>query len=175
MTRPRLLLLDADACICAHQCDGWTLLCEPYEVVVPETVIQEVTYYLDSDGQRRLLGLRAEVDAGLIQECSATAVEQAEFLARLHRSLRDRLDPGETEVLAYLTHHAPKDMSLVTGDGAAIAAAHALGFTAQMLSLEAAFQHIGYTMRLRVDMTERKFKEQLRRASILVAEGRALS
>lgn len=63
MTRPRLLLLDADACICAHQCDGWTLLKQRYEIVVAETVVAEVTYYLDKDGQRRLLGLAAEVDA----------------------------------------------------------------------------------------------------------------
>lgn len=175
MTPPRLLLLDADACICAHQCDGWKLLRERYDVVVGETVVDEVTYYLDSDKQRRLLGLQADVEAGLIQTCSATPAEQAAFLAKLHPSLRSRLDPGEIEIVAYLIHHAPDDLSLVTGDGAAVAAAHALGFTQQMLSLEAAFQRIGYTMRLRVDMTERKFKEQLRRAGILVAEGQALS
>jgi hypothetical protein len=115
------------------------------------------------------------VRAELIQQCSATLDEQAALLAKLHASVRARLDPGEIEVLAYLIHHAPKDVALVTGDGAAIAVAHALGFSQQMLSREAAFQRIGYTMRLRVDMTERKFQEQLCRAVILVAEGRTLA
>ncbi len=175
MTRPRLLLVDADACICAHQCDGWLLLREHYGIVVAETVIEEVTYFLDTDGQRRLLGLEAEVDEGVIQKCSATPAEQAAFLGRLHPGLRAKLDPGEKEALAYLVHHATEDMALVTGDGAAITSAHALGFTDQLLSLEAAYRQIGHTKRLRVDMTEQKFQEQLRRASIIVAEGRALS
>src|SRR2546425_3113166 len=118
-TRPRLLLLDADACICAHQCSGWALLQAHYEVVVAETVVAEVTYYLDGDGQRRLLGLSAKVEAGVIQQCSATGPEQAAFLARLHPGLRAKLDPGETEALAYLSSHGITEMSLVTGDGAA--------------------------------------------------------
>ena len=174
-TRPRLLLLDADACICAHQCGGWVLLQKHYEVVVAETVVAEVTYYLDVDGQRRLLGLSAEVEAGVIQPCSVTPAEQAALLAQLHPSLRAKLDPGETEALAYLSRHGTADLSLVTGDGAAIAAAHALGFSGQLLSLESAYQCIGHTKRLRVDMTERKFREQLARASILIAQGRALA
>lgn len=174
-TRPRLLLLDADACICAHQCGGWALLQEHYEVVVPETVVAEVTYYLDGDGQRRLLGLSTEVEAGVIQQCSVTGAEQASFLARLHPGLRAKLDPGETEALAYLSSYGSSVLSLVTGDGAAIAAAHALGFSGQLLSLESAYQRIGHTKRLRVDMTEQKFREQLARASILVAQGRALA
>src|SRR3990172_8765063 len=103
MTRPRLLLLDADACICAHQCDGWAVLRERYEVVVGETVVNEVTFYDDSNLQRHFLDLQAEVKAGLIHECSATPAEQTEFLAKLHAGLRQRLDPGETEVLAYFT------------------------------------------------------------------------
>jgi hypothetical protein len=175
MTRPRLLLLDADACICAHQCDGWVLLREHYDVVVGETVVAEVTYYLDADGQRRLLGLAAEAEAGGIQLCSATPAEQAELLARLHSGLRARLHPGETEALAYLVHQAPADLALITGDGAAITAAHALGRSEQLLSLEDVYRRIGHAKRLRSDMTEQKFQEQLRRASILVAEGRALS
>lgn len=84
MTRLRLLLLDADACICAHQCDGWTTLREHYEVVVGETVVHEVTYYLDSDLKKHLLGLQDEVQAGLITQCSATLNEQARLLAKLH-------------------------------------------------------------------------------------------
>ncbi len=175
MTRPRLLLLDADACIRAHQCDGWAILRERYEVVVAETVVNEVTFYDDIDLQRHFLDLQGEVQAGLIGQCSVTLDEQAALLAKLHPSLRARLDPGEIEILAHLIQHAQTDIALVTGDGAAIATAHALGFSQQMLSLEAAFQRIGYTMRLRVDMTERKFQDQLRRAAVLVAEGRALS
>jgi predicted nucleic acid-binding protein len=174
-TRPRLLLVDADACICAHQCDGWQLLRERYEVLVAETVVEEVTHYVDGNGQRRFLGLDAEVQGGLIQKCSATTAEQADFLARLHPGLRARLDRGEIEALAYLMHHGTDDMALVTGDGAAIISAHALGHTNQLLSLEAAYQRIGHSKRLRVDMTEAKFQEQLRRAGILVAEGRALA
>ena len=127
------------------------------------------------DGQRRLLGLSAEVEAGVIQQCSATGAEQAAFLARLHPGLRAKLDPGETEALAYLSGHGITEMSLVTGDGAAIAAAHALGFSEQLLSLEGAYQRVGHTKRLRVDMTEQKFREQLLRATILVAQGRALA
>jgi predicted nucleic acid-binding protein len=168
-------LVDANACICAHQCDGWTLLHQHYEIAVAETVVEEVTYFLDSDGQRRLLGLDAEVQAGRIRKCSATPAEQAAVLARLHPGLRAKLDPGETEALAYLIHHGTADLALVTGDGAAIASAHALGHTSQLISLEAAYQRIGHTKRLRVDMTEAKFKEQLRRATILVAQARALS
>jgi hypothetical protein len=124
---------------------------------------------------RCLLGLEAEVEAGAIQKCSATPAEQASCLGQLHPGLRAKLDPGEIEALAYLVHHGTEDMALVTGDGAAITSAHALGLTHQLLSLESAYQQVGHTKRLRVDMTEQKFQEQLRRAGVLVVEGRALS
>jgi hypothetical protein len=74
-----------------------------------------------------------------------------------------------------MLNHGSAELSLVTGDGAAITAAHALGFSEQLLSLETAYQRIGHTKRLRVDMTDQKFKEQLLRASVLVAQGRALA
>jgi hypothetical protein len=167
-------LLDADACICAHECGGWAVLRERYEIVVGETVVNEVKYYLDRDLNKHLLGLESEVEEGLITQCSATPDEQTRFMAKLHPTVREKLDPGEIEILAYFVHHTSRDMALVTGDGAAITAGHALGFSEQMLSLEAAYQRIGHTKKLRVDMTERKFQEQLRRASILVAQGRAL-
>lgn len=175
MTRPRLLLLDADACICAHQCGGWQLLQQHYGIWVPETVVAEVSYYIDVDGNKHLLGLAAEVEVGTILQCSATPVEQAALLCRLHSALRLRLHAGEVEALAFLAHRAPKGMAFVTGDGAAIAAAHGIGFTAHLVSLESAYGRVGFTMKLRDDMGEDKHKEQLRRASTLMAQGRLLA
>lgn len=171
MTRPRLLLLDANACICAHQCDGWVALQEKYDIFLPETVLKdEALYYYDGKGAKQYLQLQPEIDAGKIKICSSTPAEQASLLTRLHPSVGLRLHAGELEALAYLANDEQEGMAFVTGDGAAIQAAHGLGMT--VISLEKLYTQIGQTKALRDDMTEDAFKDQIRRAGVLLAQGR---
>jgi hypothetical protein len=69
-SRPRLLLLDANAVFAAFRYGAWEKLCVAYEVVVPATVVRVEAMFYDSreTGRRVYLDLPALVQAGTISE-----------------------------------------------------------------------------------------------------------
>jgi rRNA-processing protein FCF1 len=64
--KPKLLLLDADVIVFAHQFGIWQKLKASYEVHVPATVIDEAQFFETKDEQRKI-DLKAQEAAGEIK------------------------------------------------------------------------------------------------------------
>lgn len=144
-SRPRLLLLDANAIFAAFRYGAWEKLCAAYEVVVPATVVRVEAMFYDSreTGRRVYLDLPALVEAGTITEYEADAADLASTLARFRPPFRQRVDPGEAEAITYLLTHLDTDTVFVTSDGSALEAVAMLGLAERALCLAEALRLCG--------------------------------
>jgi hypothetical protein len=71
MAKPKLLLLDADIVITAHELGIWQQLKADYRVAIPATIVREARYFKSEKGGRSIT-LQAEIDRGEIDCLEAT-------------------------------------------------------------------------------------------------------
>jgi hypothetical protein len=103
MKKLRFLLLDACVVIKLFQLGIWRQLCERCEVLLAETVaMEEARFYLDEQAQRCEIDLSEDIREQRVSVVSVDAPMAKQFLARFDPIYAERLDPGETESLAYL-------------------------------------------------------------------------
>jgi hypothetical protein len=148
----RLLLLDANAIIYAHETACWDALCSRCSVTVPSIIVRwELLPYLDAaTGVPSQIDLRPLVGNG-ITEAEGTEMQ----LANVSVALRGRisLHPGEHEALALMLSGSLPTHSFCTSDAAAIKAAVMLGLSARLVSLEEVLTSIGYSRKLPLQHT----------------------
>jgi len=107
MTRSRLVLFDANVVIWLFRLGIWDRVIEQCDVYVSETIIdEEAHFYLTEDEQRRDLDLHPYVEAGRITSFAVTMSRVAAFGAQFDPVYLEKLDPGETESLAFLLDQA---------------------------------------------------------------------
>ena len=81
MAKTKLLLLDADIVITAHELGIWEELKTAYRIAVPATIVREARYFKSENGGRSI-SLQAEIDLGYWQFSFAAAhIERGDALA----------------------------------------------------------------------------------------------
>ncbi len=148
MNKPKLLLLDADVIVFAHELGLWDDLKRSYDVHVPATVIEiEVRFFTSKDGTKTI-DLKSEAAAGRIARLEASVSEieatfqnfSADFLAALH--------DGEKEAIAILASGKTANLVFCTGDTVAIEAIGMLGIAGECVSFEEALEKAGLRKRV---------------------------
>jgi hypothetical protein len=143
VNKPKLLLLDTDVIVFAHQFGIWDNLKKAYEVHVPATVIDTEAQFFDSKDGRKKIDLNAEEAAGKIKRLEATALDVAETFKNFEPTYLAALHDGEKEGITILRAEAESGMVFCTGDMIAIESVGMLGLSSSCLSFEEVLQMAG--------------------------------
>ncbi|MBZ5513902.1 MAG: hypothetical protein LAN62_03475 [Acidobacteriia bacterium] len=135
MNKPKLLLLDADVIVFAHQFGVWAGLVSAYEVHVPATVIEEAKFFISKDG-RKSIDLKADEAAGRIRRLETTATRIFETFKDFEPTFLAALHDGEKEAIAILMTEAESGLVFCTGDIIAVQSVGMLGLCESCLSFE---------------------------------------
>ena len=98
----KLLLLDADVIIIAHELDVWDQLVEKCSISVTETIIKEADYWCDHKGEQHIIDLESYVRKGQIDAISVELSKVRRFRQRFTPVYLENMDPGESETLAFI-------------------------------------------------------------------------
>jgi hypothetical protein len=105
MKKFRLLLLDANVVIELFRQGIWDRLVEACDVHLARTVVStEAHFYEDEQGVRNDFDLGQYCGAGKVSVFDVAPSELAAFRAQFDPTYFEKLDPGETESLAYLVN-----------------------------------------------------------------------
>ena len=163
MSKPKLLLLDADVIVFAYQFGVWEKLKNAYELHVPATVIDEAQFFISKDG-RKTIDLNAEEAAGKIKRLEATALEIAEVFKNFDATFLAALHDGEKEGITILQSQVESGMVFCTGDMIAIESIGMLGLSGSCLSFEEILEMAGllkHVSRFMPALTKKAHKDRI--------------
>lgn len=139
------MILDAGPVIGLHELGVWDAFVARYEVVLPQSVIDDEALFHSADvdsGLSQLIDLKAYVKDGQVIVGSANSSELGAVSSLFTAAIE--LHAGELEALALLTRHAEfADHAFCSADGAAIQAACMIGLSERCESLEALLATVG--------------------------------
>ena len=121
MAKPKLLLLDADIVISAHELGIWEELKRAYEIAVPATIVREARYF-ESERGHSSIRLQAQIDQGEIKCLEATADELISTFKNFENSFLAGIDAGEKEAITLVNCGKCAEYVFCTGDTVAMAA-----------------------------------------------------
>jgi len=162
--KPRLVLLDADVIIEAHNIGVWQDIIKGYEVLVPSIIIEDQAKFYSKQEQRTTIDLKSQVAQHQIQEIQTTT-EEIECLYEKFARNPPEIHPGETEAVAYIFCHSEEGHVFCTGDHAAIIALTKCGMSDKVISFEELLNKIGLTKTLKKQLTESYRKDVTKKAS----------
>jgi hypothetical protein len=136
--KSKLVILDANVIIKAHELGVWNGLTSQYHIHLPSTVLfSEAKYFISkSTGQRVDIDMNSYVSSGNIQEIQSSADDLKQLQVTVSENFFQALDPGELEALAILHSGQHPDFQFCTGDQSAIKAMSVLGLSSQAVSFE---------------------------------------
>ena len=103
MKKFRLLLLDANGVIELFRLGIWEHVVERCDVHVSRSVADiEAHFYEDEHGERQDFDLAGQAETGTIRVFDVAPSDLDEFRARFDPVYFEKLDPGETESLAFM-------------------------------------------------------------------------
>ncbi len=135
MAKTRLLLLDADVVLTAHELGIWEQLKVKYEIAVPATIIREARYFKSQTGNKSI-NLQIQIDAGEISCLEATAGELLAAFNNFTNSFLAGIDDGEKEGIALIHCGRAPGYAFCTGDTNAIEAIGMLDLGNSSISFE---------------------------------------
>jgi hypothetical protein len=164
----RLLLLDANIVIEISRHRLWGPILERCDIYLARTVVEEAHFFVDDHGDKQPIDLAAYVNAKFITVFDLTPSDLAALRAKFDPVYLEKLDPGETESLAFL---------LQQGDACQICSADKIVYrilgnmhcSEQGVSLEEVLKGIGLERKLahefsreyRERWTQNGFKEKM--------------
>jgi hypothetical protein len=155
----RLLLLDADVVIDLFALGIWDSVLERCEVYLAGTILQEAHFYVDEHEVRQDFDLKTYAVAGKLTVFDVVPSELAAFKRRFDPQYLEKLDPGETESLAYLLNQMAQDFRLCSADKIVYRVLGALRLREKGISLEEVLEAIGYGRQLPRHLTK-AYREQ---------------
>ena len=161
MPKFQLLLLDANIIITAHKLGIWSKLVERCSVTITRTVESEADHWQDEKGQFHSIDLSGDIEKGKISCVDVPLSQVGSFLQKFDPTYLDRMDPGETDSLAFL-FHSKENWLIASADGIVFKILGCLGRPDQGISLEEITQKIGrtckfdrqYTKKFRLSLTK---------------------
>ena len=164
-TKPKLLLLDADIVIGAHQYGVWESLLDAADIAVAETVARtEAQFYSkEAAGIPVEINLPRLIEEGRVTELSASLEDIASISSIFDGNNRVELHPGEMESLALLYSNNADGRLFCTADAVAIQAAAMLGMSEQAIALEKVLTNTGLQHSLSHQYTDEYFQRLIRK------------
>jgi len=98
----KLLLLDADVIIIAHELGVWDQLVQKCSISVTETIVKEAGYWEDNKGEQHVIDLESFVTKGQIDSIPVELSKVRKFRQRFGPVYLENMDPGESETLAFV-------------------------------------------------------------------------
>ena len=138
----RLLLLDANIVIEISRLGLWDRLTEQGEIYLAQTVVEEALFYLDDDGNRQDIDLNPLIDRQRVTVFALTTSDLIAIRSQFDAEYFEKLDPGETESLAYLLGHSP-DARICSADKIVFRVLGNLQRSEQGISLEELLRQTG--------------------------------
>ena len=154
MAKPKLLLLDADIVITAHELGIWQQLKAVYRVAIPATIVREARYFKSEKGGRSIT-LQAEIDRGEIDCLEATADDLISTFKDFNPSFLAGIDPGEQEGIALINCGRYAEASFCTGDTVAMDAIGMLDLGNASVAFEDVVRGAKITIRLRASLSNK--------------------
>ncbi len=143
MPKFRLLLLDANVIIYAHELGIWHLLTDHCEITITRTVAeQEVYYWRDQNDVRHEIDLAADIRDGRIHCIEVTLSQIDAFRNKFGPVYLDAMDPGETESLAFLIS-STEPWRICSSDAIVFRVLGSLGRAEQGISFEEVLCAVG--------------------------------
>jgi hypothetical protein len=159
----QLLLLDANVVIYLHELGLWKQFTEQCKVTLAETVRQEADYWVDHLGQTHQINLEPDIQTKRIQCISLSLDKIEKFKQTLGLKYLDKMDPGETESLAFLME-SHESWLLSSGDEIVYKTLGRFNRAEQGISLQEILEKIGlsrpnlsvqYTKQFRLNVTQK--------------------
>lgn len=154
MAKTRLLLLDADIVITAHELGIWEQLKTAYRIAVPATIIREARYFKSGRGGRSI-SLQAQIDRGEIDCLEATADDLISTFKDFNASFLAGIDPGEQEGIALINCGRHTEVTFCTGDTVAMAAIGMLNLGSASVAFENVVRGAKISLRLRASLSNK--------------------
>lgn len=139
----KLLILDANVIICAFKAGLWKTLVSRYQLVLPQIIVDESQYYLDSNNNKVKINITNEIHAGMLELIQPTINELESLCTRFKKDFIEGIDAGELHALSFLYSQKLVGYRFCTGDTPAIRAAAILGLTDCMVSFESILLECG--------------------------------
>ncbi len=158
MKKFRLLLLDANVVIEISRHGLWDQLVTQCDIHLARTVIDEAQFFDDDEGNRHYIDLAPHLDAKTITEFSLPPSQLASFRATFDPVYFEKLDPGETESLAYLLDQ-PRECRICSADKIIYRVLGNIARPEQGISLDEILAQIGLRRKL-PDKFTRAFREK---------------
>lgn len=158
MKKFRLLLLDANVVIEISRSSLWKQVLARCEIHLSQTVIGEAHFYEDDEGERQPIDLQPHIASGDINVFDLKPSDLAALHARFDSSYCEKLDPGETESLAYMLQKGDECL-ICSADKIVYRVLGSLRRAEQGVSLEEVLQQIGLGRKLSREFS-REYREQ---------------
>ena len=158
MKKFRLLLLDANVVIEISRQGLWDQVIARCDIHLAQTVLDESQFYDDDQGERHYIDLTSYITAKSIAVFDLTPSQMNGFRAQFDPVYFEKLDPGETESLAYLLDQSDKCM-ICSADKIVYRVLGGLDRPDQGISLDEVLSQIGLGRRLGREFT-RAYKEE---------------
>ena len=159
----KLLLLDADIVISAHELEVWENLTKIAEVHLPSIVIRkcEPYYYIDKNGNKKYIeDLRILVQKGVVFEESASVSQLLEIEKLLDIATETGLSKADKEALAIMIS-TKKNFIFCTGDKKIIRKLVSLDLKEKSVSMETLLKSCGLERAVPDKRSEKYFKRWL--------------
>jgi hypothetical protein len=162
-----LLLLDAGVILHLFELDLWQPVLDRCSVYLVGTVIAEAKYWSDDDGDRHPVNW-PEYE-GRYTRIDVPIADIMRFNSKFEQSYFEKLDPGESEALAYLYECEDDDALVSSGDAVVYRVLGNIDKQEQGISLEEILNKLGmcrkvdwqYSKKFRLEKTRKGFEEGL--------------
>jgi hypothetical protein len=134
--KQKIIIPDAQVIIDLHRIALWSPVVHAFDVGVTPVILNESLFYKDSQGARKPILLRKDIDAQLIREIQTTVDQLAALHGLLKPTIQSPLDPGELEAIAFLKSQKKDDYIFCSGDALAVKYVGALGLRYRSISLQ---------------------------------------
>ena len=158
MKKFRLLLLDANVVIEISRQGLWDQTIARCDIHLARTVLDEAQFYDDDQGGRHYIDLTSYISAESIAVFDLTPSQMDGFRARFDPVYFEKLDPGETESLAYLLDQSDECM-ICSADKIVYRVLGCLNRPDQGVSLDEVLGQIGLGRKLGREFTK-AYKEE---------------
>lgn len=161
--KSKLVILDANVIITAHELGVWAHICNKYDVHVTKTVVKDEVRHFTSKktSQKVSIDLKPQIENKTITEIEGDAQSLHRLFSKT-KSLSETIDPGETEAIALLLDKKFEEFRFCTGDQTAIKIMSALSISHMGLSMEKLLTDVGISKNgLHPSYSEKAFKSRV--------------
>ena len=154
MPKLKLLLLDANVIIVAHELNLWHQLIDKCDITVTKTIEEQETYYWrDTNGEPHKIDLSEDIAKDKIYLIEVPKEKYNSFRNLFDPVYLGDMDPGETDALAFL-YYSNENWLISSGDGIVYRILGRLGRGEQGISFEEILKQVGLGCRLKGQYTK---------------------